>query len=338
MVAQLRSWLAGILRRDQFEQDLDDEMELHIALRAGDLERAGLPRREAERQARVEFGGVQDSKESVRGAHGLSAFDGLVQDLRFVARSLRRNLLLSLAVIATLSLTIGMTTGVFTLLEAVTLRPRIDHDQSAFFRLYVAYHTDGDRFPKPGAATFADFVAYRAAAGSARAMTAYFKVAAPLDGAQLVNSRLLAVTCDFFSVYTPPRPILGRPLQPADCERAETAIVLGEAIWRNRFGADPSIVGKTVRINDRAVTVVGVLPMYDGQFDRVEGWMPFSLPSSLGLGLDVRADPTLAVLSIDGLLQRARTRRSLSAELAAAASQQDRVYPKRTSSILVTTP
>ena len=336
MLAQLRSWVASVLERDQFERDLDDEVKLHIALRADDLERDGLSRDEAERRARLEFGGVQGYKEDVRGARGLSSLDGLLQDLRFVGRSLRRNLLLSLAVIATLSFTIGMTTGVFTLLEAVALRPRIDHDQAAFFRVYVAYRTDSDRFPKPGAATLADFAAYRAASPSARAMTAYFKVSAPIDGVQLVNSRFLAVTCDFFSVYTPPRPILGRPLQPADCDGAERVIVLGETVWRDRYGADPSIVGKTIRVNDRAVTVVGVLPMYDGQFDRAEGWMPYSVTPTLGLGMDLRADPTLALLAIDGLARAGRTRRNVASELAAAASRQDRLYPKRTSSVFVT--
>jgi putative ABC transport system permease protein len=336
VVKQIRSWFETVVHRDQFEGDLDDEMQLHIALRADDIERSGVPRGEAERRARIEFGGAQAHKEDVRRSRGLAPIDGLWQDLHFVARSLRRNLLLSLAVIATLSLTIGMTTGVFTLLEAVALRPRVDHDQAAFFRVYVAYRTDADRFPKPGAASLADFVAYRATATSARAMTAYFKVSAPLDATQLVNSRFLAVTCDFFSVYRPPRPLLGRPLQPADCERAERVIVLGETAWRERYGADPSIVGKTIRVNDHAVTVVGVLPVYDGQVDRIDAWMPYTVPPALGLGMDLTADPTLAVLSIDGLARPGRTRRNVAAEVAAAAAQQDVSYAKRHSGVRVT--
>ena len=336
MVAQLRSWLGSLLRRDQFEQDLDDEVRLHISLRADDLQRAGVPRAQAERQARVEFGGVEGHKEDVRQSRGLSLVDGLSQDLRFVARSLRRNVVLSLAVIGTLSLTIGMTTGVFTLLEAGMLRPRIDHDPGAFFRVFVAYQTETDRSPKPGWVSFADLIAYRKAATSARAMTAYFKIAAPLDASQLVSSRLLAVTCDFFSIYVPPRPLLGRPLQPPDCERAERVVVLGEAAWRLRYGADPSIVGKSIRLNDHAVTVVGVLPAYDGQFDRIEAWLPYTITPALGLGTDLGADPTLAVLTIDGSARPGRTRRTVAAELATAAAQQDRLYPNRHSTVLVT--
>jgi predicted permease len=76
--------------------------------------------------------------------------------------------------------------------------------------------------------------------------------------------------------------------------------------------------------------------MYDGQFDRIEAWMPYNIPPALGLGMDFRADPTLAVLSIDGLTRSGRTRHHVAAEVAAAATQQDRLYPKRTSSVLVT--
>ena len=336
MFARVRSWLGSILRRGRFERDLDDEVRLHIALRADDLERTGVPRAEAERRARVEFGGVEVHKEDVRQSRGLSLVDGLAQDLRFVGRSLRRNSLLSLAVIATLSVTIGMTTGVFTLLEAGMLRPRVDHDPAAFFRVFVAYRTESDRFPKPGSVSLADLVAFRTAATSARSMTAYFKVNAPLDASQLVNSRFLAVTCDFFSVYAPPPPLLGRPLQAADCEHGERVIVLGETAWRQRYGADPSIVGKSIRLNDHAVTVVGVLPAYDGQFDRIEGWLPYTNTPALGLGADLAADPTLAVFTVDGFAGPGHTRRNVSAELATAAARQDRLYPKRQSGVLVT--
>jgi predicted permease len=336
IVKRIRSWFGTLVHRNRFERDLDDELELHIALRTDDLERTGLPRDEAERRARVEFGGVQRHKEDVRRSRGLSPIDSLGHDLRFVARSLRRNALLSLAVIATLALTIGMTTGVFTLLEAIMLRPRVDHDQAAFFRVFVAYQTDTDRFPKPGAVSLADFVAYRSAATSARAMTAHFKITASLDATQLVNSRFLAVTCDFFSVYVPPRPLLGRPLQPADCERAERVVVLGEAAWRERYGADASIIGKTIRLSDHAVTVVGVLPMYDGQFDSIQGWLPYTISPVLGLGTDLTADPTLAVLTVDGFAGAGRTRRNVAAEVATAAAQQDRLYAKRHTGVLVT--
>ncbi len=326
-------------------RDADDELRALIAIRVEHLVARGMSPEDARAEAMRRLGvPLDDARQQLHGsAHRrerrlrLGEFlDSVAQDIQFVARSMRRNVGLSLAVIATLALTIGMTTGLFTLVEAAMLRPRVDHDQKAFFRVFVAYQTDSDRFPKPGAVSMADFVAYRRGATSARAMTAHFKVTAPLDATSSVNSRLLAVTCDFFSVYAPPPPLLGRPLQPTDCERAERVIVLGEAAWRQRYGADPSIVGKTIRLNDRAVMVVGVLPAYDGQFDRIEAWLPYTTTTALGLGANLDADPTQAVLTIDGFARPGRARRDVAAEVAAAAAQQDRLSPKRHSRVLVT--
>src|SRR5947208_3936580 len=129
MFARLRSWVASTFRRAQFERGLDDEIRLHVSLRADDLERRGLSRSEAERRARVEFGGAQAHKEDVRKSAGLSLLDGLASDVRYFARSLRRHPALSAAIVATLALTIGLSTGVFTLIDAVALRARVDHDR-----------------------------------------------------------------------------------------------------------------------------------------------------------------------------------------------------------------
>src|SRR5258707_3263258 len=112
MFARLRSWVASTFRRARFERDLDDEIQLHVSLRADDLERTGLSRAEAERLARVEFGGAQAHKEDVRKSAGLALLDGLASDVRYVARSLRRHLGLSAAIVATLTVTIGISTGV----------------------------------------------------------------------------------------------------------------------------------------------------------------------------------------------------------------------------------
>jgi len=335
-ITRLRSWLRSVLRRAQFEQDLHDEMQLHIALRADDIERGGVPRPEAERRARVEFGGTEVYKQEVRQSRGLSQIDGLGHDIRYVARSLRRNLPLSLSVVTTLALAIGLTTGVFTMLDAVALRPRVDHDRSSFFRVHVAYRTDANRFPQPGTVSLADFRAFQAAATSARAMTAYVRLAAPLDGAELVSTRFLAATCDFFSVYVPPRPILGRPLQPADCQGAERVIVLSESAWRERYAADPGIIGRPVRLNNRSLTVIGVLPLYAGQFDGIQAWVPYTITPALGLGLDFASDPTIVALTVDGFAAPGRTRRNVATEIATTAARQDHLYPKRESRVLVT--
>ena len=336
MFSRFRFWFLNTVRRTRFERGVDDEIAAHVQLRADDLERSGTARADAERQARIEFGGVQAHKEDIRRAVGLGFLDGLTGDLRYVARSVRRHLALSASIVATLALTIGISTGVFTLLEAVALRPRIDRDRGSFFRVRVAYATDADRFPKFGPVTLPDYLAYRARAKSAAAMTAYARFGAALDASDGLNTRILAVTCDFFSVYVPQRPLLGRPLQQADCDHAEPVIVLSEPAWRQRYAADPAIVGRTVRVNNRPVTVVGVLPTYAGQAERGQAWVPYTMIAGLGLGVDLASHPEAPALAIAGLAAPRRSRADVAAEITLAAAQQDRLAPGRRSQPLVT--
>src|SRR5215475_13648506 len=89
--AALRSLLAGLLRRRRFEQDLSDEIEIHLEARARDLMARGLDRAQAERTARLEFGSIESYKEDVRGARGLRFFDELRADLACCWRGLRRS-------------------------------------------------------------------------------------------------------------------------------------------------------------------------------------------------------------------------------------------------------
>jgi predicted permease len=336
MFATLRSWLVGTVFRSRFERDLDDEIALHLSLRADELERNGLSRAEAERRARVDFGGRQAHKADARTSRGLSFVDSLVSDVRYVTRSLSHHLVLSTSIVASLALTIGISTGVFTLIDAVALRAHIDRERASFFRVRAAYTTDADRFPRFGLTSFTDYLAYRDAATSARAMTAYVRLSAPFDAADPVNTRILAVTCDFFTVYVPPRPLAGRTLVADDCAHAEDVVVLSEAVWRERYAADSAIVGKTVRLNDRPVTVVGVLPTYAGQVESAVAWIPLTITPALGLGLDFANHPEQVTLSIDGLTARGHSRANVAAEIAAAAARQDRLTPGRTSRILVT--
>lgn len=279
---------------------------------------------------------AQTHKENVRESSGLAPIDGLVGDIRYVARSLRRHLILSASIVATLSLTIGISTGVFTLVDAAALRPRVDHDRGSFFRVHVAYGTDADPRPQFGPLSLADFLAYRAAAASARAMTAYVRLSVSLDASDLQNTRILAVTCDFFSTYVPPRPLHGRALQQADCDHVAPVITLTESIWRERYAADSTIVGRTVRLNDRPLTVVGVLPMYDGQLESAQAWIPYTMTPGIGLDLDLAHHPDIVALTVDGFANHGRSRANVAAEVAVAATQQDRLYPHRRSRVLVT--
>jgi len=122
------SILDGVFRRKRMESGMDEEIRFHVARYADDLERTGIPRAEAERRARREFGPLEPVKEECRQARGLRLLDETVQDLRYAVRSLRRSPGFAAVSILTLATGIGANTAIFTLVDRWVLRPLPYHD------------------------------------------------------------------------------------------------------------------------------------------------------------------------------------------------------------------
>ncbi len=118
----LRSLAKVLFRRKHFEANLADEVRLHLEDYVEDLVRAGIPRTEAERRARVEFGGIEGMKEECRQARGLRLFDEVRQDVRYGLRSLRRDPALTAMAVLSLALGIGANTTIFTLLDTIVIK------------------------------------------------------------------------------------------------------------------------------------------------------------------------------------------------------------------------
>lgn len=145
----------------------------------------------------------------------------LLQDLRYSVRTLRKHALLSIVVVTTLTLGIGVSAGVFTYYDSEFLRARVDKDFDSFVRVYAAYTRDSSQPGQPGWATLDDCLAFQDRAQTLRNLAAYSQFETSLGQDDPVNVRALMVTPEFFALYDLERPLMGRLLQPEDFRDAQ---------------------------------------------------------------------------------------------------------------------
>ena len=176
---------------------------------------------------------------------------GLVRhDVRYDWRLMRKSRLLSIATILTFTLGIGLDAGVFTLVNGLLFRPRVAHDPASFVEVRSDYAgTAGVPSGSPFVSV-QDYHAYRRAS-SLIDLAAWTPAHATVGGSAGEDGRshvALVVTCNFFAVYGPERPLIGRLLRPDDCAKpgASAIVVIGEDLWRTRLGADPAVVAFAV--------------------------------------------------------------------------------------------
>lgn len=320
--------------RERLEREMDEEFRSHIQHRADDLERAGLPRAAAERTARVEFGGVEAQKEAARDARRVRPWDELRANITFAARSVAHHPVQSLIIVTTLTLGIGISAVIFSVMSALSFRARVDRDPASFTRILVSYRTDSTGPTFPGAASLSDYLAYTRSIHSLSSITGWQHVQLALsDGARPTPGAL--VTCSFFDVYGPVRPIVGRLLQRDDCESRTPVVVIGNELWRSEFGSDTSAVGRVVRINGQTIRILGIAPSFSSASTDDQLWLPYTLRESLHLGPNDAESPSAIQLFIDGRLAPGATRADVAAEARVIAAQHDRFTAGRHSAVFV---
>jgi predicted permease len=233
--------LTFLFRRAQLERDLDEEMRYHA-------EMTGQPR----------FGNITLLKEKSRTEWGFGWLDAFVEDLRFATRMLRKSPGFTTIVVLTLALGIGANTLVFSIVNAVLLRPLPYGEPSQLVLVSEAKQHERSSGLGLSYSSFTEL----------RDDNRVFSGVAGLGGHSLVLTghgepsevRAVVVTSEFFSLLSA-EPLLGRAFTREDDQRgAASVVVLSERLWRSRFGADPEIVGRSVNLDMRPYTVIGVMP------------------------------------------------------------------------------
>src|SRR5437660_2538464 len=256
ILAYFRSLAARFCHRSQTENDLDEELRSHVQLRADDLERLGLGRAEAERRARIEFGGEARFKEECREAIAGNFVDVLLQDLRFSSRMLRKSPGFAVVVILTIALGIGATTAIFSVVDATLLRP-LPYSKS---EQLVSVQ---DNFPGVGAQD----VGLSEPEWQDLQRSGIFEFVSPtwfnennLTGSsQPARVRLLIVAPNYFALVGV-QPRLGCGFDPQDHSPGIIPeVVISDGLWKRAFGSDPNILSKSVRMDTDLYRIVGVM-------------------------------------------------------------------------------
>ncbi|HXZ19125.1 MAG TPA: ABC transporter permease [Candidatus Acidoferrales bacterium] len=320
-----RLWLArlaGAFRRNRDDREFTAELESNLEFHIEDNLRRGLSPCEARRQALISLGGVEAVKEAYRDQRGGSWLDAFAQDVRFALRMVRKNLPFTAVVVLTLALGIGVNTAIFSVVDAVLLRPLPFRDPDRLVSLWqtnIAHNNDLDAVSP---ANFLDWQDGTAAFDGIVAMNYWSFDYTGKGEPEAFTGEL--VSKDFFRLLGV-SPALGRVFLPEEYEPGKDRVVLlSHGLWQRRFGSDPAIVGQTISLRDELYIVAGVLPE-----DFHLPWLGADREVFAPLAFTPQAHQwrTSTYLMVLGRLKPGVSLEQASAALSATASRLTKLYP-----------
>ena len=313
-------FLRSLFTRTSVERDLDDEIRDHLDREIAERVKQGIPLREARRQAFADFGGVDNVREQLRDEHGISLTEDLSRDVRHASRRIARNPRYAALVILTLGLGIGAGTAVFSAVDGVLFKPLALSDPDGIMTVWTTRPAEGQARDDLAPGTWLDI--------RDRSRTLTLVTAAEPWGVNLSTEgsteRIEAwqVSQDFLDLMGV-RPLLGRAFEPRDFEvGAAPVVLLDHAFWQTRYGGDESIVGTTLRVDQRAVTVIGVMPHGFELPAKTDVWTPWVLSD------DQRQDRFGAYIRVFARLAPGATVAQARSELDDIATSLAREFPR----------
>jgi putative ABC transport system permease protein len=261
-----------VTERKRFENDLNSELRFHVEARIQELIAAGMIEDEARRKAAIEFGGMEGIKEECREVRSIVALEQALKDLRFAWRALAGKPLFAAAMVVTLAIGIGANTAIFSIVDAVVLRPLPYKSPDRLVAIW------GELRQQPGSKvflSFADFLLLQKESKTYEAVAAETWAFTP--GATVIwrgepyRASAFPVTEGIFSLLGIPA-LRGRTFKPEDTKNSCTT-VLSHQFWNNQLGGSPDIIGGNLRVDDKSCLVAGVMPSHFEFFPRqAEMW------------------------------------------------------------------
>ena len=260
--ADLRYRFRALVRRNEMERELSDELRFHLEREVEKYERQGVAHAEAVRRARLAFGGVDRAAEESRDARGTVMIEAIAQDLRYALRGLRGRPAFSLGVIVTLALGIGANAAMFGITDRLLFRaPPNLRAAGEVHRVYLSWFEDGSRRVERNMA----FREYLDLARDTRSFSSFAafqtNTLAVGDGIDSRERNVTVASASYFDFFDA-RPALGRfySKQEDVAPRGSPVVVLGYSFWQNEFGGRRDILGHQLRVGKTLCTIIGVAP------------------------------------------------------------------------------
>src|SRR5580658_684734 len=325
--------LANLAARRSQDERLREEIEGHIALQTAENLRAGLSPVEARRRAMVKFGGVEAMKQDYRATRGLLFIEDFLQDVRYAIRSLRRTPGLTAFVVITLALGIGMTAATFSMVDGLIFRPYpVPYPGNVVTLVGTTHDSNIEDFSYREYLDIRDKTKSYDGVISNAGMQAVGFSAEPAASPRIKGGMM--VSGNYFHVLGA-EPRLGRGFREDEDQvpGRDAVVVLGPAFWKREFASDPSVLGRTIRLNGAPFTVIGVAPeTFPGMltFGHPDFYVPLAMAGVFSTDLqknffEDRDDRDLNVrarLKPGATLQQARN------ELDVLAKNFEREYPQ----------
>jgi putative ABC transport system permease protein len=258
-VRRVRAWFSrfvGLFGHARRERELAAELESHLALHMDDNLRAGMTAQEARREALMRLGGMEQTKELYRERRGILFVETLWQDMRYGLRMLRRAPGFALIAVLTMALGIGANTALFSVVNAVLINPLPYKQSDRLVAMYMST-SDSSKF----AISYPNFLDWERDNRVFSAMAAFRFDVYDLTGmGEPELLRVEMVSASFFPMLGV-KPVLGRQFTAGEDQLGGTPVaLLSEGFWERKFGGARDVVGKTITLNDRVRTIVGVVP------------------------------------------------------------------------------